>query len=718
MTIHLTFLWHMHQPYYRNDTDGTIFLPWVRLHSLKHYYDIPAILANNGNAKFCFNLVPSLLKQIQLYSEGSKDFFEQTALKEAEILTDEDKVFILDNFFMLHENLINNLPEFKSLFRKFISLRKTDNLEKITSKFSIDEYRDLQVLYHLAWSGWKLRSDEVIQALIEKKRSYTENDKKILFEKQRDFIKDIIPFYSELIRKGKIEVSTTPFYHPILPLLFDYKSAEVAIPDIKFPENISRFEEDAKSQLQRGIEFFQKTMQKQPNGLWPSEGSVSNPTLDAAIDNGLKWIASDDEVLKRSLQQASGNQEIDYCTPYLYTNEKGSIAIFFRNHNLSDKIGFAYSRMSAKDAIEDFISTVLAIGKNSKNPNPLVSVILDGENAWEFFKDNGYEFLSSLSRRLDTEKNIETVTFTEYLDSFHDSLPKLKSIYPGSWIYANFGTWIGHPEKNRAWELISKTKSFFDAHLSEDNLTEEIINQIKEEFYIAEGSDWFWWYGDDHHTEFAIEFDSTFRTHLINVYSLLGVEPPGELQVPIIQPVNKGKVLVTPSSFIEPKLDGLSSTYFEWLGSVIFDPHKQQGAIHRSDFKISKIRYGFNTEMLFIRIESNTALVKNLLEHYKIKIDFLPPVNRKVIIDSKENVKFLSDLDFNIVTNEKLQFGIEHTLEMGFRWDLLGEKSGDLIQFKISLLDKKDLLIEQHPFNIAFEITIPDSNFEGRDWIV
>lgn len=715
--LHLAFLWHMHQPYYRNDISGETVMPWVRLHCLQNYYDIPDILTAGNNLRMTFNLVPSLLLQINNLLQGSTDSFEEVARVPAEKLSDEQKTFILKNFFMIHPNKISRFPRFASLWEKrgkeWHSIKDSIN----PRKFSAAEYRDLQVLYHLSWCGWKLQKDKEVAALFGKGSDFTEEDKKVLLEKQKAFISEIIPYYKKLENEKRIEISSSPLYHPILPLLIDQNIAQKSSPGIPLPGISLKLGSDAEAQLENGLKYFEKMFGFRASGIWPSEGSVSEDALRIAAKCGISWAATDDEILRKSLDRNKSDMKTDdYLTPYSFNSPDGEITLFFRNHYLSDRLGFSYSRMKPSRAADDFINNLKWILDNSTVPHPLVNVILDGENAWEFFPDNGQEFLSKLIETISAADWIETETFSGFIKNFGGCFPKLERINPGSWIYGNFSTWIGQSEKNKAWELLLKTRKDADTFISDSSIQEKNREQIKNELYISEGSDWFWWYGDDHHTEFSAEFDSVFRQHLINIYRLSGKEPPKNLFEPVLEARDFSGV-TDPVSFISPSMDGMNGSFFEWRGSGSYNPHISQGAIHRTNFCINQIKFGFNADSLFIRIKTAPQSAEQILKNNFLEISFIEPRNIVFKLKAGELPKLLIENSEKNFSQEDLIFKYGHSAEIGIKWQLLGLKSNDKTEFNIALKENGET-IERHPVNTNIKVTVPDASFEERNWVV
>jgi alpha-amylase/alpha-mannosidase (GH57 family) len=580
----------MHQPYYRDDMSGEIVMPWVFLHAIKDYYDMPWYLEQIPGIKATFNLVPSLLIQLKAYEDFEvKDKLLIALRKEVNVLRPEQRLYLAEHLFYANvENMIKPLPRYFALYEKKMQFETN---EEVSAGFSQQEFLDLEVLYLLSWCGVYLReNDEIVKSLLHKGANFTHEEKLTLLKALSKFIKTIIPYYKKLMEKGRIEVSTTPFNHPISPLLLDIQNGKRANPDTAIPQVEGDLRGDAIIQTERAIDYYEKTFGQKPVGFWPAEGAVSYSFLNILSDHEIKWAASDEEILYKTIKRHDKNAI--YQRNRLHF-EKGSIALFFRDHALSDLLGFTYSGWNAEQAVEDFIGRLKAIHDSSAN-NTLVNVILDGENAWEYYPDNAYEFFKILYTKLSTLSWCKTATMAQSMQNEQIPEFELFALEPGSWIGGNFNIWIGHPEKNRAWELIYQTRS--DYEKVKDSFSEEVRRKILKEFLIAESSDWFWWYGDDHHTVEKDTFDALFRKHLINVYHLMEQLPPDQLFHPIVTHDSKAKKLFLkePVSRISPQIDGRQSYFLEWLGAGEMDLLHELSAMNMQDFQIQKLLMGWD----------------------------------------------------------------------------------------------------------------------------
>ncbi len=596
--VKVAILWHMHQPNYSDPQTGNLLLPWVRLHATKDYLDMPLMAAADERVRVTFNLVPSLLDQLQVYTTGGSDRHLDLSRKSAEELDDASRLEILESFFYGHpETMIHPYPRLSELYRKHLgSVGDTIQIKL----FSSEELRDIQVWSNLVWVDPMFRDQEPVKHLLSKGRHFTEEEKHALLDWQLSTIKEVLPTYQRLLKDDLIDLSFTPYYHPILPLLCDTDIAKEALPSIDLPAKRFIHPEDAEKQIRMSMDKYESLFGIKMTGMWPSEGSVSEEMAGICMKLGLQWIATDEEVLYRSLVKSQLDRR-ENPQHALYEYGPG-LKMFFRDHALSDRIGFVYSGWDAERSADDFLNYLKHIGNLYSNKDELVvPVILDGENAWEYFKNDGRDFLTCLYSRLAVDKDIETVTFKEAVEQVTPRV--LPSIFAGSWINHNFRIWIGHPEDNRAWDLLAETRDFLVSQIdSNTQLSEEAIEKAWKQIYIAEGSDWCWWYGDEHRGSQNEEFDRIFRGHLEAVYKILDVEPPLTLRNPIYREGVKATV-IQPDSLISPKIDGRLSHFYEWSGAGNYLCGQEGGAMHRIDSSIQQIYFGYDHERFYIRLD-------------------------------------------------------------------------------------------------------------------
>jgi alpha-amylase/alpha-mannosidase (GH57 family) len=593
--IYLCFLWHMHQPFYKDLVSGEYRLPWTRMHALKDYYGMVKILEEFPQVKQTFNLVPSMMVQVEEYASGeANDPFLKAALKPAESLTENEQAFILRNFFMANrDHMIYRYPRFGELFN-------THEAEKDVAggktSFGPQDFRDLQVLSQVAWFDEEfLEHDAEVRGLVEKGRDFSLGDQALMGRKQREILALVIPQYRKLAATGQIEISTTPFYHPILPLLCDSDIARVSHPHVPLPP---RFEhpDDARLQLQRARDYVEKTFGVAPVGLWPSEGSVSDEALGIASEVGFEWAATDNGVLERTLNR-DASPDVTY-KPYEWQRDGRRMGMIFRDHLMSDLIGFVYSGMDSGHAARDFLwrirencSGILASGNDA-----MVPIILDGENAWEYYDRSGRQFFRELYGGIQADPDMEAITVRE---AFQKMKPEpLLNIFPGSWINANFDVWIGAEEDNNAWRLLLAARRAFD---TATGLTEDQRALAMEEIMIAEGSDWNWWYGPEHHSANREEFDQIYREHLANVYRALGLATPPELSQPILS-AEVRETHILPTASIRPTINGVIGPDSEWLGAGAYAVDERDGAMHGKRALLKEVLYGSDEASIYVRV--------------------------------------------------------------------------------------------------------------------
>jgi alpha-amylase/alpha-mannosidase (GH57 family) len=593
--IHLCFLWHMHQPFYKDLISGEYKLPWTRMHALKDYYGMVRLLEEFPSIKQTFNLVPSMMAQVAEYASGTAvDPFLQMALKPAESLTDADRDSLLQHsFYSDPQRMIYRYPRYGELFDAWRAQKNSAS----RSMFGVQEFRDLQMWSQVAWFDEEFQEhDPEVADWIARGRNFSLADQRRMGEKQREIVGKVLPQYQKMAATGQIEISTTPYYHPILPLLCDSNIAGVSHPGVPLPPRF-RYPQDALRQLQLAREYVQQNFGVAPVGLWPSEGSVSDEAFHLATELGFEWAATDNGVLNRTLGQGVGVEGL--YRPYEWRQGGRRLGLIFRDHFMSDLIGFVYSKMDPVAAAEDFLrrirencSGILHSGRDA-----LVPIILDGENAWEYYDRGGRQFLRELYRRISDDDGMQAVTVAEGLRL----LPRepLDRIFPGSWINANFDVWIGAEEDNKAWAQLLRARETYDAATT---VSEEQRRLAMEELLIAEGSDWCWWYGPEHDSANRPEFDQLYRSHLANVYRFLGLTPPEELSRPILRAANP-EIFIEPSGAIRPVIDGEVTSYFEWIGAGSYRVDERSGSMHGKKFLISEVLFGSDGANLFLRLD-------------------------------------------------------------------------------------------------------------------
>ncbi len=694
MSTAVMLLWHMHQPFYKDLAEGAYAMPWVRLHALKDYYGMVAILRDFPSVHVTFNLVPSLLVQLEEYArdEAREESF-RIAFKLADTLTREEREDLLTFAFQLNrENLLNRYPRFRELYDKAVASHDRSVAARL---FTSQDFLDLQVLSQLAWfDELYLASDPVVSELVRKGREYSEEEKSSLRNKETEIFKVTLEEYRKAAERGQIEISTSPFYHPILPLIADSATAGESHPGVKLPRRPFRHPEDARAQLRAARDFHERIFGHRPAGLWPSEGSVSDEVMRLAAEEGFKWAATDEGVLARSLQTAFYRQPDGTVTsggelyrPHRFSSGDRSISIFFRDHQLSDLIGFVYSRMDARTAAADLHQRVRAAARSTGSQPAVISIILDGENAWEFFPGNGREFLKNFYGRLASDPDLCAVTATEALALAAPG--SLSHVVPGSWVNSTFDIWIGAEEDNRAWDLLNDARDFFAAHSASPQAPREKAQLAEQEVWIAEGSDWCWWYGPEHSSAHDEEFDLLYRKHLSNIYRLLGASPPDELAVPIKRPKARARV-VPPTGRIEPQVDGEVTNYFEWLGAGVYTPEYHAGSMHGAAEYFEALYYGYSHHALYLRLDLRPGFTKEH-EDFEIRVSIdgrsRARLHAPVIQGALGPVEFwIGEVKFETGLIEgKVQAALGRIFELSLNYELAGLKPQEQAEIQVSL---------------------------------
>ena len=608
--LRVILLWHQHQPFYKDLVTGEYRLPWVRLHALKDYYGMVKLLDEFPHVHQNFNLVPSLMVQIEDYAAGTaRDPFLEVASRPAKDLSEIERKFALQYLFQANpQNVIGRYPRYKELWDRF--REHGSNPQRAERYFQTQDITDLQVLSQIAWFDEFFLQEKDIGALVAKGHHYSLDDQKFVIEREKQLIGHVLPAHAEAARKGLIELSATPFYHPILPLLCDTSVGAVSNPGLPLPQNRFHHPEDAREQLLRGLDLHEKVFGVRPQGIWPSEGSVSEEVLAIAHNLGVNWMATDEGVLGRSTGSffaRDGNGRLPaHLAEKLYNihrYENGSTAmhLIFRDHTISDLIGFVYSGMAPADAAQHLINNLKDAARPvlDKGRDAVVSIILDGENAWEYYPKSGREFLRRFYDLLQRDPGIEAVTISEAI-ARHRDFWKLTSLVPGSWINANFNVWIGAPEDNRAWDYLHHAREFYSRNAA--RVSEAQRQLAFDEILIAEGSDWNWWYGPEHHSANDRDFDELYRKHLSNVYQALGASPPDYLA----QPITGAEVrpaFVPQSAYIHPRITGDKVRYFEWMGAAIYTADHRAGAMHGKQFLLDSVYAGIDAISLYGRLD-------------------------------------------------------------------------------------------------------------------
>lgn len=599
--LYLMLMWHQHQPLYPKDADDVFTRPWVRVHATKDYLDMAAMLEGHPEVNVTFNLTPVLLLQLEELAAGAKDAYWVASEIPAAELSEEDKTFIASRFFDVNPRVIARFPRFQELADE----RARVGVDAVVDTWSPEDFRDLQVLFNLAWTDPDYLAIEPLAGLVERGRDFRETDKPVLFEEHLRIIREVIPLHARLWEQGRIEVTTTPLAHPILPLLVDTDLALVGDPTAVMPRDRLREVADADLQVRLGLETANRLLGQMPQGMWPGEGAVAQEAMNLFSKNGVRWLGTGEDVLARTLglgsfERDSNDTVSDAETLYkpysAQVNQRDPVAMFFRDSRLSDMVGFEYSGMDGATAVQDFMSRLRAIYESVDTRHSadegqpfVVSVILDGENAWEHYENDGKDFLNGLYEELARAEWVETITPSAYLDRFGEPTG-LEDVYPASWFQPNFATWIGEDEEATAWEYLRRVRHDLRRAEQSGSISDDELSSAMEKMLFAEGSDWFWWYGADQDSGDDGYFDAAFRELLGQVYDAIGSERPDFLSVPII-----------PERSVEPDRAP------DDLITIAVDGIPEPGWNRAGEYRAASVRWAFDRQNLYLRFDGDSA---------------------------------------------------------------------------------------------------------------
>ncbi len=720
--LKIAFLWHHHQPYYKDALSSEYSLPWVRLHAIKAYYDMAALLKDFPEIKVGVNLVPSLLQQLQDYQQGTaKDLFLERTLKPAEDLEPEERRFLLRYFFMANwETMVKPWPRYYEFLQRRGLRWDGEGGERVLAQFTPKDYRDLQVLFNLAWFGFKAMEEfPVLRELRRKGEGFTEEDKAEVIRCQHDVLCRVIPLYRHLESTHQIELTTSPFYHPILPLVYDTDIARRCMPHAPLPDRFQA-SEDARAQILRAVEYHAKLFGRRPVGFWPSEGSVCPEIIPLLAEAGIRWIGTDEEILLYSMPMMSRMEAL--YRPYIVESGGRELSIVFRDKDLSNLISFTFGKMEPRAAVDDFFKRLQAIHDvvSGQKGSSLLTIILDGENPWENYSESGRPFLTELYTRLSKSEAFRTVRIIDELER-HPPQQRIHHLYSGSWIHHDFDIWIGSDEENRAWDYLNRTRKALLPLLNDGSVPAVQREAAWEAIYAAEGSDWFWWYGDDFSSTHDEEFDRLFRAHLASAFRHLGQEVPEYLSRPIIH-LHPAKHVTEPVNFIHPMLDGKRTTYFEWQGAGCYDATRRSTRFGEERL-LSAICYGFDLAHCYLRIDPDEGCGPEKRKRYEIHVHFFggPAEYRWVIPCALEPPRFTVERSPDGIRYEPV--GEANTvvmgkiLELAVPFAMLGWKPRERYHFIVEIREQGSV-VETYPPNGYLTLEVPDQDFEQLMWSV
>jgi alpha-amylase/alpha-mannosidase (GH57 family) len=683
--LRVVFIWHFHQPWYPTFDGAPPALPWVRLHSLKDYYDLPALLSEEPRVHHTANLVPALLDQIDLLARGGSDAFLEIARTPASEWDSAAVRFARENFFSVHPRILERYPRLLDL-RSRVEAREVLGASDLT---------DLVVLFHLAWSGPTLLKDPLLVHLRKRGKGFSESEKNDLLDHQAAFLGTVIPAWKQAFDSGVVEAATSPYHHPILPLLLDSSAGREARPDLPVPVPRFSHPDDARSQLFLGLATFEKHFGFRPRGMWPPEGALSEGTLALLAESGVSWAASDEAVLLQSLPAGlrfgEGDRARTVFRPWRLSGVP-SPDIFFRDRVLSDRIGFSYATWKPEDAAADFVARLLSIRAAAPEAELVVPVILDGENAWESYPDNGAPFLRALAAALVAHSEFEVVTPTEALSRLAAPPGHLERVVSGSWVEGTLATWVGAVPKNRAWSLLHDAREALGGEIAAapllspaDVLAGDATPAVaKAALFAAEASDWFWWFGDDHSSAHDAVFDALFRRHLADAYRALSRPVPPALLEPV-DPLN-APVVELPGSALWPAVDGLAAEP-DWAGAGCLRGGSR-GAMHRGAALVKQLLFGASAagDTLFLRLDPEGDA--SSFHGQTLRVEILPPGEGKA--------PAVTDLRLSpgVTGDGGTRVGLGRVLEVRLPCSL-GARS--VLAFRVAVLDGAGRTLEAIP---------------------
>ncbi len=707
----------MHQPSYFDPLTNEMVLPWVRLHGVRGYYDIPHMAGLFPKIRQTVNIVPILLDQILALGEGQVvDSYQELSLKSSTDLDNGDKIFLARNFFSCaYETMIKPYPRYLFLWQKVQSKQpvKDADFGRVVSQMNAQDFLDLQMWFNLTWFGYAARARHPeVEQWISQGANFTESDKKALFDLQRTILKELVPLYRSLAQEGRIEISTSPYFHPILPLLISSKTARRAHPNLSLPDEFV-WPEDASLQVESALRRHEEVFGLRPKGMWPSEGSVSPEVVRIAQGAGLQWMASDEDILFISREMANLKEGSLY-EPYEVTIDGAKVRMVFRDRNLSDRIGFAYARYNGTEAASDLLGHMEQIAKREESAgrNATIPIILDGENPWEAYADGGFHFLKTVFERLSAHPFLRTETVSgSLLQTPARSIDRLAT---GSWINHDFKIWIGHPEDNKGWNFLRETRMAFAEATKGDpgkKIPADAVERARRELFAAEGSDWFWWYGDDFKSLQSSEFDRLFRVHQQNVYRILGLSPPILLNEPIRE-TDMGTGVILPVDFIRPIIDGEVTHYFEWTGAGFFDNHKLQGSMYLRETPLAAIYYGFDEETLYVRVDFDDNYRPEERHDPTLALRFLDHRETKILCPL---VPGTGEIPLEGTEGGKARWGFRKIGEIAIPYRILGLEPGEWLAALFELYEG-ETMVDQCPRGHTLSIQVPDEQFVKSIW--
>lgn len=695
----VVFLLHMHQPQYVDPRSGVAMLPWVRLHGARGYLDVATLLEEYGAVRLTVNFVPSLVQQLEAVVAGAVDEWLRVALLDG--WSPAERAFAVERFFSLNwDRSVRPRPRYAEL----LAMREAN------APFSDADVRDLGVLFNLGWLGFAARRDDAAIAELENKgRGYSREDLDLVVARQRDACARVLPLYRKLAARGQIELSSSPFYHPIAPLVVDTEHARRALPEATLPPRFA-WPADADAQIRRGAALHARTFGAAPRGMWPPEGSVSPEAVALYHGAGVGWLCTDEGNLWRSLAAA----EEPHGRGDLYrVYQHHGVDLLFRDREMSDKIGFAYAHGDAQAGVHDLLARARACADASTAPAgepALVPIFLDGENPWESYPGLGEPFLRALFGALSSQDDLKTAAVGHHLDEAPARRP-LPRLHSGSWIDSDFHIWIADPVKNRAWELLGRARARFEQAVA-SGLADGARELAYERLLAAEGSDWFWWFGEPFHSMEDHLFDALFRAHLAGAYQAMGLASPRELDEPVAAHRPLGDATVAPPyAFITPRIG--ENRFYDWQGAGRY--RVPRGAAMADTPLVAAVLFGFDAANLYLRLEPSDGLAATVLGA-RVEVEVAAGARRfRLVGGDALDVQEPDGDGWRSVGGGTI--GRARALELAVPFARLGAAAGDRLSLTFRLVDPAGgAVLGRYPADGALTLTVPGDAFEAENW--
>lgn len=679
--LSIAFYWHMHQPVY--ELDSVYLMPWARLHAVKDYLDMVLILEKHPNIKLNVNIVPALVDELIDYSEnGFNDIHSSLTMTPVENLSDSEKEYILNNFFTAeYETMIYHHPTYRKLYKKRYAKKDVD-IEAFTNQ----EYSDLMALFNLAWiDPTHLNRFPELRQLHSKEKGFTLKDRIKIIDLHRKIISEIIPTYREYIKEGRIELTTSPYNHPILPILCD---VQTTIQNAQTVENLPEemdLSDDAYVQVKRALDRVEEVFGVRPKGLWASEHCLTTKVLELLKSLGIKWTVSDESILSKTInfefiRDFKGNLEDPYhlLKVYEYSSEDSNVDVIFRDSSISNLINFEYSNINSKTAAEDLYNKIKLMQSKllvSPDDTHILTIAQDGENCWERYKEDGAEFLNTLYSLIEKDSTLETVCLSDYIEN-DKTKRQIEGIYPGSWINKDFQFWIGDSVKNLAWNYLTTVRQDI-IEIAKGFPDENAVNSAMQEIYIAEGSDWFWWYGEPNNSGQDNIFDFLFREHLKKAYKFLNSAYPEFL--------DKSVIALAYQNLIENEeaFQNTGESDIDFINS--FD--LIDGPVYRENKLCDKIDYGFDKDNVYLRLHMNP--------NFKNADDFRPRISH-FFVYMRKNSKIKHASSIRVANNQDTVFPV---MKKKYHYELLLTFVGKVLYQPTLSNAIADGLWERHDFS-------------------